>query len=380
MSPRATPGQKVRRRYKTIVLVFLLLVAAVVLSRPLHELIPYKYDKGDTLTDHLSPQRIKIMMPERLVELIDPRPSHTVLDIGAGYGLLTFPVARMVGPTGKVFATDVEPKVIAYLNEQSRREKVTNVLPVQVALVGLDSFYAQHSYDKIIMSDMLPEIISPGRFVGKLRPTLKRGSGRLWAIVSKIDPDFTDIEFKESPKLLDVLRSPKVQSTIGPRLRAVTRQAIETRPPGSPDTIRALLVEDVNKMLDDPTLWPQAKAQQWPLSPHYARVREGLDVMLQKKGAFGKRSGTPDEASTHPLRLLNRLVVVDLLELDLWRNAFVWTNFSERDSIHFIEKLDAPLGPDQAIMALFRDAGYELVKYHKTIPYYDVFEFINPER
>ena len=51
-----------------------------------------------------------------LVDLLAPRPGERALDVGAGRGAVTLPVAEAVGPQGRVDAIDVSPgRVIAIL-------------------------------------------------------------------------------------------------------------------------------------------------------------------------------------------------------------------------------------------------------------------------
>jgi len=40
-----------------------------------------------------------------------------VMEPGSGMGYFTIPIAEMVGPSGKVIAIDIEPKMIAVLEK-----------------------------------------------------------------------------------------------------------------------------------------------------------------------------------------------------------------------------------------------------------------------
>jgi 2-polyprenyl-3-methyl-5-hydroxy-6-metoxy-1,4-benzoquinol methylase len=365
-----------RRRTKVIIIFSIAFILAVI-SRLILDLIPYKYDKGETIADHLSPERIKVMSPDKIVKLINPQPSTIVLDIGAGYGLFTFPLARMVGKSGKVFATDVEPQVITYLTHQALKQGLTNVIPVKVTSFGLDPFYTKHSFDTILASDVLPDIVMLQRFLKKLRPSLKRNTGRLWITITRADPDFTDMELIESAGILKVLRSVRVQTTIGPRFRTITNQALEAQSKNNLGHIVALVTEDINKMLEDRTLWPESQDKKWPISQRDTYLIQGLSGVLGKQGVFKIRTGALDEKTKLVLRLLNRLVIMDLLEMELWGKAIIFRDLTKKDARHLVQKFETPVG-SQAIVSLFRTAGYELVKEHKTNPYCYIFEFMNP--
>ena len=64
-----------------------------------------------------------------LLKNLAVKPGMVVADIGAGSGYHSALLSRMVG-TGKVFAVDVEPEMIAYLNARIKQEKLSRIVPV----------------------------------------------------------------------------------------------------------------------------------------------------------------------------------------------------------------------------------------------------------
>lgn len=50
-----------------------------------------------------------------------------VADVGCGTGFFTIPMAKLVGDQGKVFAIDVQEKMIALLNEKIQKLKIKNI-------------------------------------------------------------------------------------------------------------------------------------------------------------------------------------------------------------------------------------------------------------
>jgi ubiquinone/menaquinone biosynthesis C-methylase UbiE len=65
--------------------------------------------------------------PVKILDALGIRPGMTVADIGAGRGRLTLPLARRVGASGKVYANDIRPDDLAFIQERCRREGLKNV-------------------------------------------------------------------------------------------------------------------------------------------------------------------------------------------------------------------------------------------------------------
>jgi predicted methyltransferase len=63
----------------------------------------------------------------QLVKLFQLEAGATLADIGAGFGAWTMRLSRVVGPTGRVYATDVGAPQLAALRESVARERLTNV-------------------------------------------------------------------------------------------------------------------------------------------------------------------------------------------------------------------------------------------------------------
>jgi SAM-dependent methyltransferase len=55
----------------------------------------------------------------------------SVADVGTGKGQLTLALAREVGPTGRVFATDIDAERVAALRAAVEKDKLRNVVLIQ---------------------------------------------------------------------------------------------------------------------------------------------------------------------------------------------------------------------------------------------------------
>ena len=64
---------------------------------------------------------------DRVVEALALRSGSTVADIGAAEGALTLILARQVGPTGRVYATDLNPERLEAIRRAAALEELTNV-------------------------------------------------------------------------------------------------------------------------------------------------------------------------------------------------------------------------------------------------------------
>jgi cyclopropane fatty-acyl-phospholipid synthase-like methyltransferase len=81
-----------------------------------------------------APDRDAWQKPEEIVAALGLRPGDTVVDLGAGTGYLLPPLSAAVGPTGTVVALDIEPSMLAFLDEARAKEGWTNVRTHAAAL------------------------------------------------------------------------------------------------------------------------------------------------------------------------------------------------------------------------------------------------------
>jgi len=65
--------------------------------------------------------------PERVIAALGVHPGDRVADLGAGSGYFTLRLARAVGPSGRVYAVDVDEAMNAYLRERVAQAGLSNV-------------------------------------------------------------------------------------------------------------------------------------------------------------------------------------------------------------------------------------------------------------
>jgi len=126
-------------------------------------------------------------------------PGQVVADIGAGSGYYTVRMAREVGPTGKVYATDVQPGMLRLLVRRLDQAGLTNVVPVLGAVD--DPKLPEEALDLALMVDVYHELSRPQEVLRNLRTALKP-DGRLVLIEFRKESSWVPIreEHKMSVK------------------------------------------------------------------------------------------------------------------------------------------------------------------------------------
>src|SRR5437762_3586587 len=76
------------------------------------------------------PEREAEEAPDRALDAIALKKGDVVADIGAGVGYFTWRMAERVGPTGKVYASDIQPGMLEQLKKNVAARGLTNVVPV----------------------------------------------------------------------------------------------------------------------------------------------------------------------------------------------------------------------------------------------------------
>jgi SAM-dependent methyltransferase len=122
------------------------------------------------------PEREGEEAPSKALDALDLKAGMVVADIGAGSGYYTVRLARRVGPSGRVYATDIQQGMIDLLNRRKVAERLDNITTV---LGGVDDpRLPPRSIDLALMVDVYHELAAPQIFLRRLREALKP-DGRL---------------------------------------------------------------------------------------------------------------------------------------------------------------------------------------------------------
>ena len=112
----------------------------------------------------------------RLAGLMQWKAGTVAADIGAGDGRWSFAAAAKVGPSGRVYATEIDEKKLAELRSEVKRRNLSNVTVV-TSSAG-DTGLSPACCDAIFLRRVYHHLTKPAEFDAKIVASLKSG-GRL---------------------------------------------------------------------------------------------------------------------------------------------------------------------------------------------------------
>jgi len=113
---------------------------------------------------------------KRLAAIMEWKPGTIVADIGAGDGKYAFAAAQIVGPAGKVFATEIDPDKLAKLRSEVSKRHLINVTILESK--DADTNLPAECCDAIFLRRVYHHLTKPAEFDVALIRSLKPG-GRL---------------------------------------------------------------------------------------------------------------------------------------------------------------------------------------------------------
>jgi ubiquinone/menaquinone biosynthesis C-methylase UbiE len=114
--------------------------------------------------------------PDQILDALALRPGQVVCDVGAGTGYFTLRAAKRVGDKGRVFAVDVEPKILDVLRAHVEKTGVRNVTPVLA--IAADPLLPPRSCDLVLIVDAYHHFPDRPHYLARLAALLRPG-GRL---------------------------------------------------------------------------------------------------------------------------------------------------------------------------------------------------------
>jgi ubiquinone/menaquinone biosynthesis C-methylase UbiE len=142
------------------------------------------------------PERVAEEQPDRMLAALHLAPGMTVADIGTGVGYHALKMSALVGPAGRVYASDIQDEMLALLRRELEQRQITNVTPVHSG--DTETGLPKGSIDVALMVDVYHELSQPERFLAKLKEALKP-EGRL--VLVEFRGEDPDVPIKEEHKM-----------------------------------------------------------------------------------------------------------------------------------------------------------------------------------
>ena len=135
-----------------------------------------------------NPNRFMWERTREMLEYLDIRARETVADIGCGSGYFSWQFSKAVGKEGTVYATEINPDALSYV-EQLNRECDTRIIPKVAALN--DVCLEENSVDTMFLCSMYHAVYIASiefvkdAFLKSMRKSLRPG-GRLYVVDNDI--------------------------------------------------------------------------------------------------------------------------------------------------------------------------------------------------
>ena len=119
----------------------------------------------------IRPERDREENTKLLIGALQVKEGQTIADIGCGNGFYTLQLAKLVGSNGRVLAVDIQPEMLALLDERASEAGIENIEPVLGA--PADPKLPAEKVDLVLLVDVYHEFSYPERMLAALRASLK---------------------------------------------------------------------------------------------------------------------------------------------------------------------------------------------------------------
>jgi SAM-dependent methyltransferase len=119
-------------------------------------------------------ERDKKLQVERVMDILGIKEGTHVADIGAGSGWFAVRAAKRVGNTGIVYAVDINPESISYIDRRTRRDGIRNLRAILSE--EDDPRLPPSSVDSVLLLKTYHEVAHPVLLLENLRRSLRNGA------------------------------------------------------------------------------------------------------------------------------------------------------------------------------------------------------------
>jgi ubiquinone/menaquinone biosynthesis C-methylase UbiE len=121
-----------------------------------------------------TPGREHRLQIDRVMNILGIRSGTAVADIGAGSGWFTVLAAKRVGDSGLVYAVDINPEAMHYIDERAHKEGLHNVRTILNK--ADDPMLPPTSVEAVLLLKTYHEIAQPVALLEKLKGSLRPGA------------------------------------------------------------------------------------------------------------------------------------------------------------------------------------------------------------
>jgi 2-polyprenyl-3-methyl-5-hydroxy-6-metoxy-1,4-benzoquinol methylase len=120
------------------------------------------------------PGRDERLQVNRVMDTLGLTSGKSVADIGAGSGWFSVRAARRVGTAGVVYAVDINPESIQYIDQRAHKEQLANIKTILSK--PDDPLLPAHSVDAVLLLKSYHEVAQPISLLRNLRAALRPGA------------------------------------------------------------------------------------------------------------------------------------------------------------------------------------------------------------
>ncbi|MGB8731540.1 MAG: methyltransferase domain-containing protein [Candidatus Sulfotelmatobacter sp.] len=121
-----------------------------------------------------APGRDERLQINRVMDMLGIEPGKNVADIGAGSGWFTVRAARRVTGSGTVYAVDINPEAIHYIDQRAKKEHLQNIKTILSQ--PDDPQVRSDSIDAVLLLKTYHEVAHPVVLLRNLRRSLRPGA------------------------------------------------------------------------------------------------------------------------------------------------------------------------------------------------------------
>lgn len=140
------------------------------------------------------PERVAGLKVDEIIKNLNLKPGDVVADIGAGAGVFSVPMAKVVSPRGKVYAVEIDQGFLDHIDGKVKAQNVTNVVTVLGEFA--DPKLPAKDVDLALFHDVLHHVKARAEYLKNLAPYIKK-TGR----IAVVELDAVKGGHKDEPEL-----------------------------------------------------------------------------------------------------------------------------------------------------------------------------------